>query len=120
MRLDHELDVACDELVGKSSPCRRLEQKAEMWNRHIIAIHGICDAIRSGFNKVSHDLMPIQIEIDPLIARPTLVTAKNLAIKAAGIVEAVDEKCKVKSGTVVGHEHSLVDVAAICVLLQGF
>ncbi len=120
MRLDHEINVACDELVGENSPCRRLEQKAEMWNRYIIAIYLIRDAIRLGFNKVSHDLMPIQIEIDPLIARPTLVAAKNLAIKVAGIDEAVDGKRKVESGAVVGHEHSLVDVAAICLLLQGF
>jgi hypothetical protein len=49
-----------------------------------------------------HDLMPEEVEIDPVIRGTTLPTAKQTAIESAGLCKVPDGKGKMKAGPL-GH-----------------
>ncbi len=62
-----------------------------------MAIDRVLDRDRLGRRiEMRDDLMPEQVEVDPVIARPPLGTAQHLAIEMAGGGQVVDRKGKVE------------------------
>src|SRR5690606_18402951 len=75
------------------------QHDAEMRHRYRMAIDRVvrgCRALR--VNAVGDDLMPIQIEINPVGVASPLGTSENVAIEMARGVQGVDGKGDVKGG----------------------
>jgi hypothetical protein len=68
-----------------------------MRHGHIMAIDRIAgrNRLRLGI-KMGDNLMPIKIEIDPMVRTPAFATAQNPAIKGAGGIQIMHGKSKVK------------------------
>jgi hypothetical protein len=68
-----------------------------MGHRYSMSVHRIGQASRARRRiKVRNDLMAKQVEIDPVIAAPSLFTTQHAAIKSAGGVKVMDRKGEMK------------------------
>jgi len=64
---------------------------------HVFAIDRIaCPARRRSGSKMRHDLMPMQVEVDPMVGTATFGAAKQPAVKASRSLKVVDWKGKVE------------------------
>jgi len=79
-----------------------------MRNRHAVTINWICASIGMAHfgHQMSHNLMTVEIEIDPLISAAAFLTAKNGAVKLTGQGEIMDWKGQMKRAK--GHAFVLI------------
>jgi len=64
---------------------------------HIFAIDRISLALRHRLGReVRDDLMPVQIEVDPMLGTATLGAAQQISIESAGGRDIVDGESEVK------------------------
>lgn len=84
MRLDNEFGVRGLEPVGERVPLAHAENDAEMATRHIVTVH-IARFRHGAFfgRKMRNNLMPIKIEVDPMIGSATLLATKQTEIERA-------------------------------------
>ncbi|MNP66552.1 hypothetical protein D3C76_1622790 [compost metagenome] len=70
-----------------------------MRNRYVVAIYRVAmdTFLGSGFRVfVNHQLMPIKVEVNPLVAGATLFQAEHFAVKGARASQVVNGDCEVE------------------------
>ncbi len=74
-----------------------------MAHRHLFAVDFVMRVrVRVFRRQVRHDLMTVEIEIDPFVARTTFFAAQQIAIEGARLGETADWKGEMKTGTAHG------------------
>jgi hypothetical protein len=95
--LDDEADAGALQLVGERLPDIEGEHCTEVAHGHGVAIDG-AGALMTGLvgRQVRHDLMAVEVEIDPLARAPPLGAAEQLAIKATRGSQIVHRKSQME------------------------
>lgn len=108
---DLELDIGRDQTIAKLLPVIQFQDNSEMGNRDIVAIDGIVmRRSRLAAGAMCHDLVPIQIKIDPSAAAATLGQPEHTSIEATCFGKVTYGKCKMEGakGHVQNREAHLV------------
>src|SRR5699024_2408258 len=99
--LDHEIDVASTQAFGQGFPFIPLKDDAEMRYRDIVPIHRICMSVCLCFGfwmLVDHELMSVEVKVDPLGRGPAFGQPKNVCIKPSGGSQIMYRDGQVKWG----------------------
>src|SRR3990172_5675915 len=93
VRLDDELYTRPAQALGEFPPPIHTQDHAEVRHRHIVAVHRVVrgDAGAVG-GEMRDDLVTVQIEVHPGIARSTLAAAEHAAVERPRRGEVVDRK----------------------------
>jgi hypothetical protein len=97
VRLDDERRAVRAQLVGQCLPFVHRQDGAEVAYRHVITIDragGAVAAFRG--RQVRHDLVAVEIEVDPLGAAAAFGAAEQAAVKAPRFFEILHRKGQVK------------------------
>nr|WP_172623962.1 hypothetical protein [Rhodanobacter glycinis] len=93
MRLDHETRARGLQAFGQRLPGVHLQHQPEVTHRHVVAV----DVMRgSGAHfirrQMRHDLVAVEIEVDPALAGTALGTTQQVAVERARLRQRVDRK----------------------------
>ena len=82
---------------GQCLPLRHRQHHAEMRHGHIMPIDRIGRRNRAGIGvEVRHDLVAVEIKVDPMFRTTALTAAKHAPVERAGGLKIMDGKGKVK------------------------
>ena len=94
-----------DQAVAQRAPVIHGQHHAEVGYRYTVPVHGIVDGLlRAAVGiEVNDQLMPVKIEVHPLIGAAALGAVQHLTVKAAGRRDIVHGNRQVKRPDFVTH-----------------
>lgn len=78
--LDHELGARRCQPLGQLFPGIHIQHQSEMRDRDVVPVDGVAGSIPRFARKVRHDLVAVEIEVDPFIRASPFSAAYNFAI----------------------------------------
>ena len=93
VRFDHKFGTERLEALCQRFPFFPSQDDAEVRNRNVVPVDRVAvnALLRGGFRVfVNHQLMPVKVEVDPLVTGTTLFQAKDLSVKSAGCSQVVN------------------------------
>ena len=96
VRFDDEVDTGLLESVCQRPPGVHRQDDAKMWNRDRIAVNRVAGGIAARRGPVAHELMAVEVEIDPRVGAATFRTPEQFPVELAGAVEIVDRDGQVE------------------------
>ena len=100
---DDELGPGGRQALGKRVPVGGLQDRAEVADRHVVAVDGAGRLMPDLLGRqVRDDLVAVEIEVDPDVAGAAFGATEQGAVKGAGLGQVADGKGEVESGNVHG------------------
>ena len=99
VRLNHKLNAMPLELLGQAVPVLPLRHRPEMPDGYIFAIYGVDLRLRQLLRfDVCAELMPEEIEVDPLVGRAACFAARQVAKECFGTGNVFHRKGQMERG----------------------
>ena len=93
--------VPAPELRGQRLPRRHVQDDAEMAHRNVLPVDQAGRVGHpGGADPVRDDLVPVEIEIDPVVGRAAFGATEESAVEAARLAEIGNRKGKVEARVV--------------------
>jgi hypothetical protein len=75
VRFDDEFGSGCGEALGEGLPVSHLQDDAEVWHGHVVAVDRVARFGRRRVDVVRDDLVAVEVEIDPTLGAASFRTA---------------------------------------------
>ncbi len=97
--LDDEFDAQAGQPLRRGLPLGHGQHDAEMAHRHAMAVNGIALG-RAGLGRgqVGHDLVAVEVEVNPVFGAAAFGAAQDPAVEAARLGNVIDREGDVKRG----------------------
>ena len=98
MRLDREFDARGGEPVGQRLPLGHSEHDAEVRHGHVMAVDGVARFGRAFGSQVRNNLVPVEIEIDPVVGAAPFRAPHRPAPERPRLGDVAHRKGEVEGG----------------------
>src|SRR5262245_10330130 len=121
MRLDDEIRAGLLQARGEGLPVRHLEHHAEVRHRHVVAVDRVVrrPAGAIAFHGVADELVPEEVEVDPVGRASTFGAAEDPAVERARTREVAHGNGEVKGRHGQAASLASIEISARSTLLSG-
>jgi hypothetical protein len=93
IRFNHELRARRLQFFRQRCPLRHGQECAEMAHGDAVSIDGVgCAAARFSRREMRHDLMTVEVEVDPVRSAAAFGATQQTAVEGARLLKAVNRK----------------------------